>query len=61
MLSFLFPSRWCRPGHGPVAQMKWFEVIPSLDSSPIGHAEAVRFAKQISHLGLSFKQRMRFG
>jgi hypothetical protein len=61
MLSFLFPPRWCISGLGPVRQMKWFEVMPSLDSSPLGLSEAARFAKQLSHLGFPFKQRMRFG
>lgn len=61
MRSFLFPPHWCKPGYGPVAQMKWFEVIPSLDSSPIGLSEAARFAKHISHLGLPLKERIRYG
>jgi len=61
MLSFLFSPSWCVPGRGPVRQMKWFEVMPSLDSSPLGLSEAARFAKQLSHLGLPFKQRVRFG
>lgn len=60
MLSFLFSPRWCKPGGDPVTQ-KWFEAIPTPDSSPIGYDEAVRFAKQISHLGLPFKQQVRFG
>ncbi|MCY9668711.1 ATP-binding protein [Paenibacillus alginolyticus] len=60
MLSFLFPS-WCEPGKGPVKQMQWVEVMPSLDATPMDLARAARFAKQISHLGHPRFKRLRYG
>lgn len=60
MLSFLFP-RWCKPGSGPMKQMLWFEVMPSLDATPMDVTSATRFAKHISHLGLPRFKRFRYG
>ncbi|MBW4081282.1 type IV secretory system conjugative DNA transfer family protein [Paenibacillus sp. S150] len=60
MLSFLFPS-WCEPGKGPLKQMLWFEITPSLDAIPMDFAKAMRFAKHISHLGLPRFKRLRYG
>ena len=60
MLSFLFP-RWCKPEKRSVGQMRWLEVVPGLDAPLIGIDAAARLAKQASHLGLPFKQRIRHG
>jgi len=60
MRSFWF-SRWCQPGQGKHMQTLWFEVMPSLDSTPMDLSKAARFAKHISHLGHSRSQRLRYG
>ena len=60
MRSFWF-ARWCLPGQGKHKQTLWFEVMPSLDATPMDLAKAARFAKHISQLGHSRFQRLWFG
>lgn len=60
MLSFLFP-RWCKPGNGPVSEMKVLEILPSADFASAGIGDVAQFAKQLAHLGLPFKLRWRYG
>lgn len=60
MLSFLFPS-WCEPGQGKHKRTLWFEVMPSLDATPMDFAKATRFARHVSGLGHPLSERLRFG
>jgi hypothetical protein len=60
MLSFLF-SPWSEPGRGKHKQTLWFEVMPSLDATPMDFAKASRFAKHISQLGYPHLLCLRFG
>jgi len=60
MLSFLFP-RWCEPGQGKHKQTLWFEVMPSLDTTPMDFAKASRFARHISQLGHPRFKRLWYG
>lgn len=60
MRSFWF-SRWCQPGQGKHKQTLWFEVMPSLDATPMDFMKAARLAKHISQLGHPRFKRLRYG
>lgn len=60
-MSFLRFPRWCKPGVGPVGQMKWLELLPQHEFVTAGILDVERFMKQLAHLGLPLKLRRRYG